>query len=118
MLNLHRYKVLRQQQSEPATANCRQLLQTAQKRRMMFAAAAAGSSKSASLELERADTAAAADAADSEHRYISKFAGQLYRIQSLKKIFFQLSTSEPTVQPYLFLPQLHTYTLAIAFTVP
>ena len=66
--NIHRYKVLRQQQSEPAMDNCRQLLQTAQKRRMMFAAA--GSSKSASLELERAESAADATAADSEHRRV------------------------------------------------
>ena len=49
-----RYKVLRQQQSEPAMANYR-LLQTAQKRRMF--AAVGRSSKSASLELERAATA-------------------------------------------------------------
>ena len=46
-----RYKVLRQQQSEPVMANYR-LLQTAQKRRMF--AAVGRSSKSASLELERA----------------------------------------------------------------
>ena len=49
-----RYKVLRQQQSESAVANYR-LLQTAQKRRMF--AAVGRSSKSASLELERAATA-------------------------------------------------------------
>ena len=48
-----RYKVLRQQQSEPVMANYR-LLQTAQKRRMF--AAVGRSSKSASLELERAAT--------------------------------------------------------------
>ena len=48
-----RYKVLRQQQSEPAMANYR-LLQTAQKRRMY--ADVGRSSKSASLELERAAT--------------------------------------------------------------